>query len=101
MKRSTISCPRKARSNVVRDDVAVKIICVGLNYTDHSRETGLELPTEPLLFGKFANALIGPGEAIVLPPEAAQVDSEAELADDYSLSVNQIADAIRFELRAA
>src|SRR5258708_977421 len=35
---------------------------------------------EPVLFGKFANALIGPGEAIVLPPEATQIDSEAELA---------------------
>jgi 2-keto-4-pentenoate hydratase/2-oxohepta-3-ene-1,7-dioic acid hydratase in catechol pathway len=58
----------------------VKIICVGINYADHSAETGLDAPPEPLLFGKFANALIGPGEAIVLPPEATQIDSEAELA---------------------
>jgi 2-keto-4-pentenoate hydratase/2-oxohepta-3-ene-1,7-dioic acid hydratase in catechol pathway len=58
----------------------VKIICVGINYSDHSAETGVDLPAEPLLFGKFPNALIGPGEAIVLPPEATQVDSEAELA---------------------
>jgi 2-keto-4-pentenoate hydratase/2-oxohepta-3-ene-1,7-dioic acid hydratase in catechol pathway len=58
----------------------VKIICVGINYADHSAETGLAPPPEPLLFGKFANALIGPGEAIVLPPEATQIDSEAELA---------------------
>jgi 2-keto-4-pentenoate hydratase/2-oxohepta-3-ene-1,7-dioic acid hydratase in catechol pathway len=58
----------------------VKIICVGINYADHSAETGVELPAEPLLFGKFENALIGPGEAIVLPPEATQIDAEAELA---------------------
>jgi 2-keto-4-pentenoate hydratase/2-oxohepta-3-ene-1,7-dioic acid hydratase in catechol pathway len=58
----------------------VKIICVGINYTDHSVETGFEPPAEPLLFGKFENALIGPGQAIVLPHEATQVDSEAELA---------------------
>ncbi len=58
----------------------MKIICVGINYADHSAETGLASPPEPLLFGKFANALIGPGEAIVLPPEATQIDSEAELA---------------------
>lgn len=58
----------------------MKIICVGLNYLEHIRETGAAQPAEPLLFGKFENALIGPGEAIVLPPEATHVDSEAELA---------------------
>src|SRR4029079_17634077 len=56
------------------------IICVGRNYAAHAAELGDELPAAPLLFGKFANALIGPGEAIVLPPEATHVDSEAELA---------------------
>jgi 2-keto-4-pentenoate hydratase/2-oxohepta-3-ene-1,7-dioic acid hydratase in catechol pathway len=58
----------------------VKIICTGLNYAGHIREQGMEPPAEPLLFGKFENTLIGPGEAIVLPPEATHVDSEAELA---------------------
>jgi len=57
-----------------------KIICIGLNYHDHALEQGAELPKEPLLFGKFASALIGPDEAIVLPPESAHVDAEAELA---------------------
>jgi len=58
----------------------VKIICTGINYAAHIAETGREPPAEPLLFGKFANTLIAPGEAIVLPPESAHVDSEAELA---------------------
>ena len=57
-----------------------KIICVGLNYRDHAEEQGVDLPDEPLLFGKFANALCGPGDAIVLPREAEHVDAEAELA---------------------
>jgi 2-keto-4-pentenoate hydratase/2-oxohepta-3-ene-1,7-dioic acid hydratase in catechol pathway len=57
-----------------------KIVCVGLNYRDHAQEQGVELPAEPLLFGKFANALCGPGDAIVLPPRAGHVDAEAELA---------------------
>ena len=57
-----------------------KIICIGLNYHDHALEQGAELPTEPLLFGKFASALIGPDGAIVLPPESTHVDAEAELA---------------------
>lgn len=56
-----------------------KIVCVGLNYRDHAAEQGVDLPAEPLLFGKFANALRGPGEAIVLPPEGGHVDAEAEL----------------------
>jgi 2-keto-4-pentenoate hydratase/2-oxohepta-3-ene-1,7-dioic acid hydratase in catechol pathway len=61
-------------------DADPKIICVGLNYHDHAAEQNAEPPTEPLLFGKYSNALIGPGEAIVLPPESAHVDAEAELA---------------------
>jgi 2-keto-4-pentenoate hydratase/2-oxohepta-3-ene-1,7-dioic acid hydratase in catechol pathway len=58
----------------------VKIICIGRNYAEHAAELGDEPPTEPLIFGKFENTLIGPGEAIVLPPEATHVDAEAELA---------------------
>jgi 2-keto-4-pentenoate hydratase/2-oxohepta-3-ene-1,7-dioic acid hydratase in catechol pathway len=56
-----------------------KIICVGLNYRDHAEEQGTELPQAPLLFAKWPNALIGPGDAIVIPPVTQQVDYEAEL----------------------
>jgi 2-keto-4-pentenoate hydratase/2-oxohepta-3-ene-1,7-dioic acid hydratase in catechol pathway len=61
-------------------DAPRKIICVGLNYHDHATEGGREVPEEPMLFAKFANALLDPGEAIVLPAEESHVDSEAELA---------------------
>lgn len=61
-------------------DAPRKIICVGLNYRDHAEEQGAELPAQPLLFGKFANALLDPDEPILLPPEATHVDAEAELA---------------------
>ena len=40
-----------------------KIVCVGLNYMDHAAELSLELPAEPLLFGKFPNTLVDPGAA--------------------------------------
>ncbi len=70
----------------------VKIICTGLNYAAHIRELGMEPPAEPLLFGKFANAVIGPGEAIVLPPEATHVDSEAELAVEIGRRGRRIAE---------
>ncbi|MCL4425537.1 MAG: fumarylacetoacetate hydrolase family protein [Firmicutes bacterium] len=56
------------------------IICVGLNYADHARESGVDLPERPILFAKLLNSVIGPGESIVLPPESAEVDYEAELA---------------------
>jgi 2-keto-4-pentenoate hydratase/2-oxohepta-3-ene-1,7-dioic acid hydratase in catechol pathway len=41
-----------------------KIVCVGLNYYDHAGESGMPVPAEPLLFGKFPNTLVGPGEPI-------------------------------------
>jgi 2-keto-4-pentenoate hydratase/2-oxohepta-3-ene-1,7-dioic acid hydratase in catechol pathway len=58
-----------------------KIVCVGLNYHAHAVEGGREnVPTAPLLFGKFASALVGDGDAIVLPEGIGHVDAEAELA---------------------
>jgi acylpyruvate hydrolase len=57
-----------------------KIICVGLNYLTHVGETGRDIPEYPVLFTKFAEALIGPDDPIVLPAESAQVDYEGELA---------------------
>jgi 2,4-didehydro-3-deoxy-L-rhamnonate hydrolase len=56
-----------------------KIVCVGMNYRDHADEQGVDLPDRPILFAKWQTALVGPGEPIVLPPEAKQVDFEAEL----------------------
>ncbi len=56
-----------------------KVLCLGMNYRDHAAEIGAEPPNEPVLFAKFASSLIGPGQAIVLPPESAEVDYEAEL----------------------
>jgi 2,4-diketo-3-deoxy-L-fuconate hydrolase len=56
-----------------------KIICAGMNYRDHAEETGLDVPERPVLFAKWSNALIGPGDPIVLPSLTAQVDYEAEL----------------------
>jgi 2,4-diketo-3-deoxy-L-fuconate hydrolase len=56
-----------------------KIICVGLNYRDHAEEQGTALPEAPLLFAKWQNALIGPGEPIVIAPIVTKCDYEAEL----------------------
>src|SRR5947207_8913855 len=56
-----------------------KIICVGLNYRDHAEGQGVALPEGPLLFAKWPNTRIGPGEPIRLPAVSHEVDYEAEL----------------------
>jgi len=57
-----------------------KVICVGLNYRDHAEETGQAIPDEPVLFSKFANSVVGPGDDVVVPRVVTQPDFEAELA---------------------
>jgi len=56
-----------------------KIVCVGLNYADHAKETNKERPPEPILFSKFPTAVRAHGETIVLPSVSKEVDYEAEL----------------------
>jgi len=56
-----------------------KIVCVGRNYRAHARELGNEVPATPMLFLKPPSALIGPGEAIVLPAVSTRVEHEAEI----------------------
>lgn len=58
---------------------ARKLICVGLNYKDHARESNAPIPAEPILFSKFPTALIADADPIVLPPVSHEVDFEAEL----------------------
>lgn len=57
-----------------------KLICVGLNYRDHATETGSQIPDVPTIFNKFATAVIGPGDDIVLPKVSKSPDYEAEFA---------------------
>lgn len=57
-----------------------KVVCVGKNYRDHAAEMGGEAPAAPLLFLKPNTAVIGPGDAIVRPPQSQRTDFEGELA---------------------
>ncbi len=57
-----------------------KIICVGLNYHDHVRETGRTVTPNPVLFARFAGSQIGHGQPLVKPPESDEFDYEGELA---------------------
>jgi 2-keto-4-pentenoate hydratase/2-oxohepta-3-ene-1,7-dioic acid hydratase in catechol pathway len=56
-----------------------KIICIGLNYTDHAKETGAALPTEPIIFMKATTSFVGPNDNIVIPRGSKKTDWEVEL----------------------
>ena len=56
-----------------------KIICIGLNYADHTKESGLEQPTDPAVFSRFTSSLIGHGAPIIRPTVSEQLDYEGEI----------------------
>jgi 2-keto-4-pentenoate hydratase/2-oxohepta-3-ene-1,7-dioic acid hydratase in catechol pathway len=74
-----------------------KIVCVGLNYRDHANESAMELPSAPLLFAKWPNGLVGPGEPILLPHQTAEVDYEAELGVVIGRPARRVAAADAFD----
>ena len=57
-----------------------KIVCIGLNYVDHARETNATPPPEPVIFMKSTTALVGPNDNIVIPKDSKKTDWEVELA---------------------
>jgi len=56
-----------------------KFICVGLNYADHAEESGMDVPSEPVLFMKATSSIIGPNDAVLMPPTSEKSDWEVEL----------------------
>ncbi|TCC00432.1 FAA hydrolase family protein [Micromonospora zingiberis] len=57
-----------------------KIVCVGLNYSDHAAETGATPPAEPVLFMKASNTVVGPDDQVLIPKDSRKTDWEVELA---------------------
>ncbi len=70
-----------------------KIICVGLNYRDHAEELSMAIPPRPLIFAKYANTVVGPGEAVTLPAISDCVDFEVELAVVIGRVAKNVAEA--------
>jgi 2,4-diketo-3-deoxy-L-fuconate hydrolase len=74
--------------NVIADDIRLgspiarpsKIVCIGLNYADHAKETNAQLPSEPIIFMKSTTSLVGPNDAIMIPKNSVKTDWEVELA---------------------
>ena len=56
-----------------------KFICVGLNYADHAAESGMQVPSEPVLFMKATSSIIGPNDTVLMPPKSEKSDWEVEL----------------------
>jgi 2-keto-4-pentenoate hydratase/2-oxohepta-3-ene-1,7-dioic acid hydratase in catechol pathway len=56
-----------------------KVICIGLNYSDHAKESGMAIPEEPIVFQKGANTVVGPNDHIIIPRRSEKTDWEVEL----------------------
>ena len=74
-----------------------KIVCVGLNYGEHVRETGREITEQPTLFLRVAESQLAHGEDIVLPPESTRLDYEGEIAVVIGRGGRRIAEADAWE----
>ena len=74
------------------DFMPSKIVCVGRNYAEHAKELGNAIPTDPMLFLKAPSTLIHNNETIVIPPQSAQVEHEAELGIVISKTCKNLAD---------
>jgi 2,4-didehydro-3-deoxy-L-rhamnonate hydrolase len=70
-----------------------KIVCIGLNYAQHAAESGMAIPTEPIVFFKSTTAICGPNDPVVLPPGSEKTDWEVELSIIIGKKASYVAEA--------
>jgi 2,4-didehydro-3-deoxy-L-rhamnonate hydrolase len=70
-----------------------KVICVGLNYSDHAKESNMAIPTEPIIFMKAANTVVGPFDNLLIPRNSVKTDWEVELGVVIGKTARYLADA--------
>jgi 2,4-diketo-3-deoxy-L-fuconate hydrolase len=82
LKKNAASAPRVAQSVRLGPPISrpSKIVCIGLNFRDHARESKMEIPEEPVIFFKATTSLVGPNDDLIMPKNARKVDWEVELA---------------------
>lgn len=82
LEKNIINCPEINKSTRLGPSVKrpSKIICIGLNYAEHARESGMDVPREPVLFFKATSALCGPYDDVIIPKGSVKTDWEVELA---------------------
>ncbi len=76
------NCPKVSQDEQLAPPVCrpSKIVCVGLNYAQHAKESGMQLPKEPVLFFKSTSAVCGPNDDVIIPKNSTKTDWEVELA---------------------
>jgi 2,4-didehydro-3-deoxy-L-rhamnonate hydrolase len=82
LRENAASAPQIAQSVRLGSPISrpSKIVCIGLNFRDHARESKMEIPEEPVIFFKASSSLVGPNDDLVMPKNARKVDWEVELA---------------------
>ncbi|MGC2195496.1 MAG: fumarylacetoacetate hydrolase family protein [Terriglobales bacterium] len=82
LKDNAASAPRVAQSVRLGPPIfrPSKIVCIGLNFHDHAKESNMEIPKEPVIFFKATTSLVGPNDDLVIPKDGSKVDWEVELA---------------------
>jgi len=82
LKKNAASAPRVAQSVRLGPPIPrpSKLVCIGLNFRDHARESKMEIPEEPVIFFKATTSLVGPNDDLIMPKNARKVDWEVELA---------------------
>lgn len=78
-----------------------QILCIGLNYSDHAAESGMAVPSEPILFTKSPNTLQGPNDDVVIPPGSTKTDWEVELGIVIGRRAYRLADEAEAETAIA
>ncbi|MBI1227273.1 MAG: ureidoglycolate lyase [Bacteroidetes bacterium] len=74
-----------------------KIICVGLNYSDHAKESNMQLPTEPIIFFKSTTAICGPDDNVIIPKGSEKTDWEVELAVVIGKKASYVEEAVAMD----
>ena len=82
LKENAASTPRVSQSARLGSPISrpSKIVCIGLNFRDHAKESNMEIPKEPVIFFKATTSLVGPNDNLIMPKDARKVDWEVELA---------------------
>ncbi|UZR95183.1 fumarylacetoacetate hydrolase family protein [Chondrinema litorale] len=82
LEKQTASCPEIPETERLGAPVfrPSKMICIGLNYADHAKESNMDLPKEPVIFFKATSAIVGPNDDLVIPKGSEKTDWEVELA---------------------
>jgi 2,4-diketo-3-deoxy-L-fuconate hydrolase len=82
LSKNAASSPRIAPSVRLGSPISrpSKLVCIGLNFRDHAKESKMELPKEPVIFFKATTSLVGPNDNLIMPKDALKVDWEVELA---------------------